>query len=121
MSSSPKSRDPRKKKLPVRTHTPRLDDLTREAFEFIAAVDRYKRRHMRSFLDDTEVLRIVSELGYRRGDEPTAEPTAEQLGDLADARQRYRTEHGRLFPTWSEVFKLLMDLGYRREPSDEAA
>lgn len=120
MSSSARSRGP-DKKLPVRTHTPRLDDLTREAFEFIAAVDRYKRRHMRSFLDDTEVLRIVLDLGYRCGDEAADEPTERQLADLADARRRYRTEQGRLFPTWSEVFKLLLDLGYRRAPSDEAA
>jgi len=115
MSSSPKSSDP-DKKLPVRTHTPRLDDLTRDAFEFIAAVDRYKRRHMRSFLDDAEVLRVLFELGYRREDEPAhPQPTDDQLADLADARQRYRTEQGRLFPTWSEVFKLLLDLGYRRK------
>ena len=48
----------KRKKLKVRTHTPRPDELSRECFEFIAAVDHYKRSHMRSFLEDREVLAL---------------------------------------------------------------
>ena len=43
----------------VRTHTPRPDELSRETFEFIAAIDEYKRKHMRSFLSDKENPRLV--------------------------------------------------------------
>jgi hypothetical protein len=104
----------------VRTHTPRPDELSRESFEFISAIDEYKRRHLRSFLSDREVLGVLHALGYRRG---TAghEPSDADLADYAAARQRYRAQHGRLFPTWSEVFQLLVELGYsRREPRDAA-
>ncbi|MSR61905.1 MAG: hypothetical protein EXS08_05620 [Planctomycetes bacterium] len=104
----------------VRTHTPRPDELSRETFEFIAAIDEYKRKHMRSFLSDREVLAVLRTLGYGRAD-AGAEPSAGELAEYADSRARYRTEHGRLFPTWSEVFQLLLDLGYqRREPRSAA-
>ena len=122
MTSPSRPNRPRKGPKPrVRTHTPRPDELTRETFEFIAAVDQYKRRHMRSFLDDEEVLAILFELDYRLEGEEKAVVTDQQLEALADARYRYRMEQGRLFPTWSEVFKLLLQLGYRREESDSAA
>src|SRR5262245_13311990 len=89
----------------VRTHTPRPDELSRETFEFIAAIDTYKRKHMRSFLSDREVLLVLAGLGY--GKQPNApEPSEAELAEYAAARARYRAEHGRLFPTWSEVFQL---------------
>ena len=109
-----------RKKPKVRTRTPRPDELSRETFEFISAVDEYKRRHMRSFLDDEEVLEILLELGYlREGFAPAV--TDAQLDDFAAARQRYRDEEGRLFPSWSEVFELLTTLGYQRAENDSAA
>ena len=104
----------------VRTHTPRPDELSRETFEFIAAIDEYKRKHMRSFLSDREVLGVLRSLGYGRR-APSAEPTEAELAEYAEARARYRTEHGRLFPTWSEVFQLLLELGYQREEPRSAA
>ena len=112
-----------KKKPRVRTHTPRPDELTKETFEFITAVDEYKRRHMRSFLNDTEVLEILHDLGYRSPDAESLgrTPTEGQLADYAAARKRYRIEQGRLFPTWSEVFELLRGLGYRRHERESAA
>lgn len=104
----------------VRTHTPRPDELSRETFEFIAAIDDYKRKHMRSFLSDREVLTVLRSLGY--GNEGAhGEPTEADLAAYAQARTRYRAEHGRLFPTWSEVFQLLLDLGYRRQEPRNAA
>ena len=115
MSSEPQKNDSTPKPV-VRTHTPRPDEMSRESFEFIAAVDDYKRRHMRSFLTDEEVLRILFGLGYGEGGRGRADaaPTEAQLEAFDQARQRYRTEKGRLFPTWSELFALLMELGYRR-------
>lgn len=124
--SSPARNNPdeeRPEKLRVRTHTPRPDQLTRETFEFITAIDEYKRRHMRSFLTDEEVLEIVYELGYRlpgRSD-LQAKPKADQVAGYVAARKRYRVEKGRLFPTWSEVFALLSGLGYRRGEENNAA
>ncbi len=104
----------------VHTRTPRPDELSREAFEFIAAIDEYKRRHMRSFLDDAQVLAVAHELGWfpakskRRG-----APTKDEVARYGAARDAYRKESGRLFPNWSEVFALLQELGYRR--SERAA
>ena len=103
----------------IRTHTPRPDELSRESFEFIAAVDHYKRKYMRSFLSDREVLEIVYGLGYSRA--ARTEPSAVDLTEYAEARARYRKEYGRLFPTWSEIFELLLELGYRRDGRDRAA
>jgi len=117
----PAQPDPQDDSKPwVRTHTPRPDELSRETFEFIAAIDEYKRKHMRSFLSDREVLGVVRALGYGlRG--ASAEAGERELADYAEARARYRAEHGRLFPTWSEVFELLLGLGYRREEPRSAA
>jgi len=104
----------------IRTHTPRPDELSRETFEFIAAIDEYKRRHLRSFLADREVLLVLRSLGYRRSS-ANHEPTELELREYAESRARYRVEHGRLFPTWSEVFQLLVELGYERQEPRNAA
>ena len=113
-------RPAKKPKRNVRTHTPRPDELSHEVFEFIAAVDQYKRRHMRSFLEDQEVLEILLELGYMRKGCASGVTDA-QLADFAEARLVYREEEGRLFPTWSELFELLTGLGYERIEKDPAA
>ena len=129
MNPPPEKPDPGRDSVPnpprkqrVRTLTPRPDELSRETFEFIAAVDEYKRRHMRSFLNDEEVIDILTSLGYARDDEAqkSAEGTSRDVDALGEARERYRNDEGRLFPTWSEVFQLLLELGYRRE-QDTAA
>ncbi|MEW6072252.1 MAG: hypothetical protein AB1726_06590 [Planctomycetota bacterium] len=106
----------------VRTHTPRPDEITPETFEFITAVDEYKRRHLRSFLNDEEVLAILLSLGYAlRGEAPpAAQATGAEVEAFVAARERYRIAEGRLFPTWSEVFQLLLDLGYRRRRGSAA-
>jgi len=117
----PAPRDPQDDSKPwVRTHTPRPDELSRETFEFIAAIDEYKRKHMRSFLSDREVLSVLRSLGYDNED-AASEPSEADLAAYAAARTRYRAEHGRLFPTWSEVFQLLLELGYRRQDPRSAA
>ena len=101
-------------KLRVRTHTPRPDELSRETFEFITAVDEYKRRHMRSFLEDHEVLGLLGSLGYSLAQHEDPGPSDDELAAYAEAKNEYRVREGRLFPTWSEVFELLMQLGYER-------
>jgi hypothetical protein len=116
----PEGSPSRKRKPKVRTHTPRPDELSQEVFEFIAAVDDYKRRNMRSFLEYTEILEILFDLGYVR-DGRARKVTEDQLADFARMRERYRVQKGRLFPTWSEVFELLSQLGYSRRSDDTAA
>jgi hypothetical protein len=117
-------RDPAVKRPEVHTHTPRPDELSRETFEFIAAIDEFKRRRMRSFLEDKEVLHVLHDLGYARAlveDEDDDDGLERELTDFAAERERYRREKGRLFPTWSEVFQLLLELGYARRDESSAA
>jgi hypothetical protein len=101
----------------VKTRTPRPDELSRDAFQFIAAIDEYKRKNLRSFLDDMQVLGVARDLGWQPGDAKrrSAKPTKAEVERYAAAREAYRQQHGRLFPTWSEVFEILLDLGYRRD------
>ena len=40
--------------------------MTDEQFEFIKAVDKYKRLHSRPFPSLTEVLEIAKRLGYKK-------------------------------------------------------
>ena len=41
-----------------------------EQFEFLMAIDEYKRRNARPFPTWTEVLEVIKALGYRRVAEP---------------------------------------------------
>ena len=49
--------------------------MTDEQFEFIMAIDRYKRVNNRPFPTWTEVLEVIKALGYRKVAEP--QPLAE--------------------------------------------
>lgn len=91
---------------------PRPDQLTRDAFEFIAAVDQFKRDEMRSFLGLEEVVTVLENLGYGRRHE-TVEAEVESI---ASAIEDYKKENSRLFPNWSEIFHLITELGYVRDP-----
>jgi hypothetical protein len=42
-----------------------------EQFEFLMAIDQYKRQNMRPFPTWTEVLEVIKALGYRKVAEPT--------------------------------------------------
>lgn len=95
---------------------PRPDQLSRDAFEFITAVDQFKRDEMRSFLGLEEVVSVLENLGYaRRHDTVEAE-----VEDIAQAIEDYKASSSRLFPNWSEIFGLIRELGYARdEDADE--
>ncbi len=45
-------------------------EMTDEQFEFIMAVDQYKRENRRPFPTWTEVLEVIKALGYRKVAEP---------------------------------------------------
>jgi hypothetical protein len=45
-------------------------EMTDEQFEFLMAIDRYKKENKRPFPTWTEVLEVIKALGYRRVAEP---------------------------------------------------
>jgi hypothetical protein len=47
-----------------------------EQFEFLMAIDQYKRVNSRPFPTWTEVLEVIKALGYRRVAEPSFETPA---------------------------------------------
>ena len=44
--------------------------MSEEQFEFVMAIDEYKRKNTRPFPTWTEVLEIIKTLGYRKVAEP---------------------------------------------------
>ena len=44
--------------------------MTDEQFEFLMAIDRYKRENQRPFPSWTEVLEVIKAMGYRKVAEP---------------------------------------------------
>ncbi|MFA5784527.1 MAG: hypothetical protein WC962_06580, partial [Phycisphaerae bacterium] len=47
-----------------------LGQMSAEQFEFIMAIDEYKRNNVRPFPTWTEVLEVIKALGYRKVAEP---------------------------------------------------
>lgn len=45
-------------------------EITAEEWEFIRAIEAYKRKHRRHFPAWTEVLAVLKRLGYRKPDGP---------------------------------------------------
>lgn len=91
---------------------PRPDEMSPEVFEFLTAIDDYKRANLRSFLGLTEVFEVLDKLRYRAGDPPMPQDAA--IEALSDAIDAYKKEQGRLFPSWSEIFLVARELGWAR-------
>jgi hypothetical protein len=53
-------------------------DYNEDETEFMKAMDRYKRENRRPFPTWSEVLEVLSSLGYRRVAEPTALPSGKR-------------------------------------------
>jgi hypothetical protein len=85
--------------------------MTSETFEFVAAVDQYRRDSGKSFLQTADVLEILTLLSYVL---PEEHGSAEEAYEVA--LTRYKEENARLFPNWSEVFGVILELGYERDP-----
>lgn len=99
---------------PARHRIARPDEFSKETFEFISAIDDYKRTHMIAHLDLSQVLEVLSSLNYKRNSPPKNE-----VASFERAVEAYKKEHSRLFPNWSEVFQVVTKLGYKR--SDKVA
>lgn len=56
-----------------------------EQFEFVMAIDEYKRANSRPFPTWTEVLEVIKALGYRRVAEP--QPLAESRDDQQEVQE----------------------------------
>jgi hypothetical protein len=98
---------------------PRPDEMSRETFEFVAAIDQRKRDQGVPHLTAAEVLEVLAGLGYERGGRKRR---PKPVNEYERALKKYRDEHGRLFPNWSEVFGVLLSIGYaRKRKGDEAA
>jgi hypothetical protein len=53
-------------------------EMSDEQFEFLMAIDEYKRKNTRPFPTWTEVLEVIKTLGYRKVAEPQLEGPSEQ-------------------------------------------
>lgn len=103
----PAKKGTRKKK---RGRAPRPDEMTRETFEFVAAIDEFKRDQGKAHLVPAEVLEVLRSLGYSKSGRKR-----EAVKEYQAALATYRKAHGRLFPNWSEVFSVVQEMGYRRK------
>lgn len=74
IASDPRKRDKKGQKPPARgtvgkkplRKSPDEEMITPEVLEFIAAIEEYKKRHNRPFPTWSEILKILTDLGYRR-------------------------------------------------------
>ncbi len=102
------------KPKPARHRVARPDEFSKETFEFIAAIDDYKRTHMVSHVNLEQVLDVLAGLKYTRRSR-----AKNQVKPLEKAIEAYKEEHSRLFPNWSEIFQVVIQMGYER--AEEAA
>lgn len=92
-----------------RTSPPRPDQLSNEVMEFLSALDDFKRKQMRSYLQPEEMFAVLREIGYSYpGDE------AELHALFESALEELRASSGRPFPNWSELYDVALELGWSR-------
>ncbi len=60
-------------------------EMSNEQFEFLMAIDEYKKKNRRPFPTWTEVLEIIKALGYRKVAEPQSLIPAKNKTALQDA------------------------------------
>jgi len=98
----------------------RPDEMPAEVFEFIDAIEKYKRRCMKSHLASAQVLAVARELGYgRKGGRKGGRGDGEGDGvgvveEYEGALEAYKKRFRRPFPNWSEVFEVLKEIGFDR-------
>ena len=60
--------------------------MTDEQFEFLMAIDRYKKANQRPFPTWTEVLEVIKALGYRKVAEPQSLESFKKDSEPAEVR-----------------------------------
>ena len=98
---------------PPRVRVARPDELSAQTFEFISAIDDFKRTHMISIVTLEQVIEILGSLGYTSPDGKRLGPKS--VDELEAAVEAYKEKHERLFPNWSEIHQVVSELGYRRD------
>jgi hypothetical protein len=66
--------------------------MSQEQFEFLMAIDEYKRKNQRPFPTWTEVLEVIKAIGYRKVAEP------QSLNDLGEQAEHANVPLG----TWQD-------------------
>ena len=101
-------------------------EMTVEQFEFVQAIESFKKASATPFPTWMHIFDVVQVLGYRLADSPTLDlgdakivhPDFVHLtGDRADfvrAIEAYKAVNKKRFPTWTEVLEVVEQLGYRK-------
>ena len=102
-------------------------EMTPEQFEFVAAIEQFKRRRNRPFPTWVDVLGVVVRLGYApvarrtlRLDASMVLPVEDAAAldatqvDFVRAVETYKKVNVVRFPTWTEVLEVVEQLGYRK-------
>ena len=64
---APRPKQPQPEEKRPLSYSPTDEDITPDVMEFIEAINHYKREHNRPFPTWSEVLKILKDMGYRRG------------------------------------------------------
>ena len=100
--------------------------MTPEQFEFVKAMETYKRKKNKPFPNWVDVLVVITALGYQSveaktielDDEPTAGYDTSALtpvqAEFVRAVETYKHVNKKRFPTWTEVLEVVDQLGYRK-------
>lgn len=101
-------------------------EMTIEQFEFVKAIEAFKKTTSTPYPTWLHIFDIVQSLGYRVAEAPTLDlgdtkishPDFVNLtGERADfvrAIEAYKTVNKKRFPTWTEVLEVVEQLGYRK-------
>lgn len=101
-------------------------EMTPEQFEFVKAMETYKRKKNKPFPNWVDVLEVITALGYKVVEERTidfdeAPKSTFDTSDLTMAQaefvravETYKFVNKKRFPTWTEVLEVVDQLGYRK-------
>ena len=102
-------------------------EMTVEQFEFVQAIEAFKKSSNTPFPNWINVLDVILSLGYRLADEPTLELAADakimnpdfahltgEPAQFVKAIEAYKAVNRKRFPTWTEVLEVVEQLGYRK-------
>jgi hypothetical protein len=101
-------------------------EMTVEQFEFVRAIEAFKKSSATPFPTWMNIFDVVQTLGYRVAEEPTLDLGDAQIsnpdfvhltGERANfvkAIEAYKSVNKKRFPTWTEVLEVVEQLGYRK-------